>query len=161
MNQATCPCDRYCGALQGPDGGAAGGGCFPANGEGERCDIQFDKGGCAQNFICARSAGSMKSYCEPICKTQADCPAHTNCVKIVDQNMMVVGMACAYDYGPNGTPIGMPCMATTNCISDSLCDTTGKCLAQCNGPGDTTTCMAGMTCTALVEGTTTTGYVCK
>jgi hypothetical protein len=158
-NQATCPCDRFCGALQGPDGGAAGGGCFPANGEGERCDIQFDKGGCAQNLICARSAGSTKAYCEPLCKTQADCPAHTNCVQIVDMNMKPVAMACAYDYGPTGKAIGSTCGATDACISDSLCD--GTCLPQCNGPGDTTTCTMGKTCTAVVEGTRTIGYVCK
>jgi hypothetical protein len=156
-DQATCPCDRYCGGLVGPDGGPAGGACFLSNVEGERCDIMFNNGpGCAQNLICARSAGSMKAYCEPFCKTQADCPAHTNCVQIVDQNNKPIAMACAYDYGPGGKPAGATCGAMDACISDYLCD--GTCLAQCDGPGGM--CATG-TCTALVEGTTTIGYVCK
>jgi hypothetical protein len=159
-NQGTCPCDRACGQLTGPDGGPAGGGCFPENMVGERCNSTFGAGGCAQNLICFSSAGTTNQYCLPYCKANSDCPAHTGCVQIVEQlpdgGQMPVAMACAYDYGPGGKAIGSTCGATDMCISASLCD--GTCLPQCDGPG--ATCATG-TCTAVVEGTSTIGYVCK
>jgi len=164
-DQATCPCDRYCGGLVGPDGGPAGGACFPANTAGERCDqipgpdgglVNFDKGGCAQALLCGRSAGSMKDYCIPLCATQADCPAHTNCVQFLDSMMKPVAKACAYDTGPGGLALGATCAATDSCIADTLCD--GTCKTQCDGPGGV--CATG-TCTAVLEGTKTLGYVCK
>jgi hypothetical protein len=165
-NQGSCPCDRACGPLTGPDGGPAGGGCFPENTVGERCNSTFGTGGCAQNLICFSSAGTTNSYCLPFCKTNADCPMHTGCVQIIEQladgGTMPVGMACAYDYGPTGKAIGSACGATDMCISDSLCapggDAGTSCLPQCDGPG--AMCATG-TCTAVVEGTSTIGYVCK
>jgi hypothetical protein len=164
-NQATCPCDRYCAGLVGPDGGSVGGACFYGNTAGERCDevagpdgglVPFLHGGCAQNLICARSAGSVKDYCLPICVTQADCPAHMNCVQFTNSMNQPVAMACAYDTGPGGKATGTTCGATDSCITDDLCSST--CLVQCDGPGGT--CATG-TCTAVVEGTQTLGYVCK
>jgi hypothetical protein len=158
-NQGTCPCDRRCEGLIGPDGGPAGGGCFPANSVGERCNTTYGAGACAQNLICFSSAGTMKAYCLPYCKTAADCPAHTGCVQIVeivDGGQVPIAKACAYDYGPTGKTIGSTCGAMDSCISDSLCD--GTCLPQCDGPGGT--CATG-TCTAVMEGSTTIGYVCK
>jgi hypothetical protein len=157
-DQATCPCDRYCGALVGPDGGAAGGACFPANTEGERCGTTFGPGmgGCAQSLFCVSAAGTTNAYCSPVCTQQSDCPAHTGCVAILNSMMMTIGMACAYDYGPNGLAEGSKCGATDSCISNTLCD--GTCLPQCDGPGGT--CASG-TCTAVTEGSATLGYVCK
>jgi hypothetical protein len=164
-NQATCPCDRYCAALSGPDGGNAGGACFPGNTAGQRCGeivgpdgglTPFLYGGCAQNLLCGSSAGSAKPYCLPECATQADCPAHSNCVQFNNAQGQPVAKACAYDTGPGGKAVGSTCAAADSCITDTLCD--GTCDAQCDGPGGT--CATG-TCTAVVEGTKTLGYVCK
>lgn len=163
-DQGTCPCDRRCYELVGPDGGQVGAACFLGNSAGERCDqvpgpdgglVNFLNGGCAQNLLCGRSAGSMKDYCLPTCTTQADCPAHTGCVTFTDSMNNPVGMACAYDTGPSGALEGSACTAATSCITDTLCDAT--CLPQCDGPGGT--CATG-TCTAVLEGTATLGYVC-
>ena len=163
--QATCPCDRSCIPLLTPDGGPAGGACFPGNSAGERCDqipgpdgglVSFDKGGCAQDLLCGRSGGSTKDYCIPLCTTAADCPPHMACVQFFDSMMKPVAMACAYDYGTGGKPVGSTCGPTDSCVTDTLCD--GTCKPQCDGPGGQ--CASG-TCTAVVEGTQTLGYVCK
>ncbi len=116
----------------------------------------YGTGGCAQNLLCGESAGSTRSYCLPDCTTQADCPPHANCVPFMS-GMTVVGMACAYDTGPGGIAVGMACGATDSCVNDTLCES-GTCKPQCEGPGGT--CASG-TCTAVVEGSKTLGYVCK
>jgi len=101
------------------------------------------------------AAGTTDAYCSPICTKQTDCPGHTTC-DAIEYMGQTVGMACIYDTGPSGKAEGSACGATDSCITETLCDTT--CLPQCDGPSGM--CTTG-TCTAVLEGTTTLGYVCK
>jgi hypothetical protein len=154
--QASCPCDRSCYGLTTPDGGVAGGACFPGNPAGERCNSNFGTGDCAQGRFCINSGGSMNAYCAYDCKMNTDCPAQMFCAMINNSMGQLVGTACAYTYNSMGKAAGAACAATDSCVTGYLCD--GTCKPQCDGPGGT--CAAG-TCTALTDGAKTIGYVCK
>jgi hypothetical protein len=162
-----CSCNRLCITLTStnPDGGVIGGGCLPSNTPGERCGVDgnnmplFNRGICAQNLTCAGPTMG-KAYCLYNCGSIADCPAQTQCVQIMDNMGMVIGMACQYVSGAAGVAPGQACTVPGQpCITGHLCD--GTCKLQCDGVG--ATCPGGTTCTKLTDAasTKTTGYVCK
>jgi hypothetical protein len=159
----ACPCPRRCAALSSSDGGAAGGACLPANGPGERCGLDpagmpYGAGGCAQGTTCVNEdAAGLYRYCVYDCAQPTDCPKQTSCLELKDGAGAVIGHACALNSSDNGNrSLGQPCSGADVCPAGALCDTT--CRPQCDAPSGA--CGAG-SCTALVDGSRTVGYVCK
>jgi hypothetical protein len=158
----ACPCARRCATLNNADGGLAGGACVLANGPGQRCGLDptgkpYGNGGCAQGTECVNEdAAGRYRYCAYDCSRASDCPMYTACLALSSSGAPL-GMACALDSSDNGTRnIGDACSAVDVCKPGALCD--GTCKPQCDGPS--ASCPSG-TCTALVDGTRTVGYLCK
>ena len=158
--QSQCSCDRRCVPLTAPDAGPVGGACLPGIGAGNLCGAGQSKP-CAQGLTCAGASGSPKAYCLYECGGQADCPAQTNCVDILDANNKVIDKACFYFYGAAGKADGAMCIPSDACITGDLCNTT--CQKQCDGTADTTT-GAGKTCTVVndpAKNNKVIGYTCQ
>lgn len=159
-----CACDRLCDPITVNDAGA-GGACLPGNTPGTRCgrDAQGNAFGsvfCGQLTLCVNSDQTFTTrYCNYKCTTQADCPFQTVCEQYT-VNGQAAGNVCAYISGVNATKmLGDACDPHKDvCQAGQLCDGS-NCRAQCDGPG--ATCAGGGTCTAVVDGTQTVGYVCK
>jgi hypothetical protein len=158
----TCPCSRRCAPLLSSDGGVAGGACLYANGPGQRCGLDpsgkpYGNAGCPQGLACVNEdAAGLYRYCVYGCAAQNVCPVETSCLPLASGGM-ALGMACALDSSDTGSRgVGQTCGGVETCRTGSLCDTT--CKPQCDGP--LAPCASG-SCTALVDGTRTVGYVCK
>jgi hypothetical protein len=154
----VCPCDRRCAELVRGDMGVVGGGCVPGNGPGERCGESGVSGdnalGCAQGMVCVNAdPAGMNRYCVYDCTGNLSCPVQTSCLTLSSSTQM----ACAFDSITNGVAAGGACQPNDQCAIGLLC-ADGTCKPQCDRPG--ATCASG-SCTALTDGTRTSGYVCK
>jgi hypothetical protein len=152
-----CPCDRRCAPLTRADMGVVGGACLLANEQGQRCGDSGGPGlnpeGCAQSLLCVNADDNgMFRYCVQDCTAGQTCPLQTSCLQLNG----VTTSACAYDSANGGLPAGAACKPGDSCQTGYLCDTV--CRPQCDRTG--ATCATG-SCTALTDGTTTVGYVCK
>jgi hypothetical protein len=161
-----CSCNRLCDPLTLNDAGV-GSACLPGNLPGQRCGRDSVTGNPFGNVFCSQlgacvGAGTAATakYCIYKCTMNSQCPSQTSCQQYFDNMGVAIGIACAYDSGPNGNKdLGQTCTPPTDkCKSGQLCD--GVCRPQCDGPGGT--CASG-TCTRLDDTAVNKviGYVCK